>query len=105
MKHLLLLSLLLLAGCSGTYPSAMEALAACNDWKAKGGEVQVELDDERVPGGWYWHSLPVRRCKQDPAGLYLGLVKGNISDGERYTRHQHAEFDAQSDRILKRFRY
>ena len=101
MKRLLLLPLLLLAGCGARYPSAAEALAACNDWKAAGGSFRAELD----PGDWI--TLSVRRCKQDPAGLYLGVVNGDVEAGAQFSFTQGHLWSshAQPQRILERFRY
>ena len=101
MQSLLLLPLLVLFGCSGKYPSAAEALAACNDWKAEGGSFRAELE----PGDWI--TLSVRRCKQDPAGLYLGVVNGEVKAGAKFTFTQGHLWSShvQPARIIKRFRY
>ena len=113
MKRFLIpfLALPFLVSCNSQYPSAAEASAACEKWRSEGGTVEVELDRSSPmidPPEFLrteWHTLHVRACRPDPAGLYLGTVKGNLKPGQRFTRDQHDLFDAETPRIVKRFRY
>lgn len=99
---LLLLPLVLLAGCS-KYGSLREAGSACSKWAEQGGTYTWAVGPELARYvREQWQEKPVRRCTiESETRQVLGLV-GPYAKGETVTRES---WDEGEGKIKARFRF